>query len=225
MSPSLALLAPASGSRSPSFGSVETVARTQAANYDARRAAIIDKAAELYARNGFLGCSIANLAEAAGMSKSLLYHYFSSKEETLFAIMQGHVEALRQAADAVAEEPDPELRLAALTHRFMALYVDAANRQKVLVNDLDKLPADQRETIVATQRHLLDVVDRILSDRAPSLATERDRRRALTMIYFGMINWTHTWYDPSGALDADAIADLVVSTFLSGMPVGEGHHQ
>lgn len=193
------------------------MARTQAADYDDRRDAIVAKAAELYGQFGFLGSSIADLADACHMSKSLLYHYFSSKEDILFEVMDGHVTALGDIAKRVADETDPQQRLLKLTQGFMELYVDASSRHKVLLNDLDKLPPGRRKTIVAEQRLLLDTIDEILTELSPMLAKNPRERRAATMIYFGMINWTHTWFDPRGALGANDIAKLAVNIFLKGV--------
>lgn len=193
------------------------LARTQAADYDDRREAIVSKAAELYGQSGFLGSSIANLAEACGMSKSLLYHYFSSKEDILFEIMDGHVAALGQIAASVRDVVDPRKRLLCLTREFMELYVPASHRHKVLLNDLDKLPAQRRKIIIAEQRVLLDAVDAILIELSETLAKKDRERRAAVMIYFGMINWTPTWFDPKGALDSNQIAKLSVNIFLKGV--------
>jgi AcrR family transcriptional regulator len=193
------------------------LARTQAADYDDRRDAIVAKAAELYGQFGFLGSSIADLAEACGMSKSLLYHYFSSKEDILFEVMDGHVTALGRIIESVQDEPDPKARLSNLTQGFMALYVTASSRHKVLLNDLDKLPQHRRKTIIVEQRALVDAVDGIVAELSPLLAKKPRERRAATMIYFGMINWTHTWLDPKGALGATDIAKLAVDIFLKGV--------
>lgn len=193
------------------------MSRTQAADYDERRDAIVAKAAELYGRNGFLGSSIADLAEACGMSKSLLYHYFSSKGDILFEIMDSHITALGEIAARVQQVADPKQRVMALTQGFMNLYTDASSRHKVLLNDLDKLAPERRETIVAEQRTLVDAVDQMLAELSPTLAKKPLERRASAMIYFGMINWTHTWLDPKGALGTTEIADLVVNIFLNGV--------
>lgn len=193
------------------------MARTQAADYDDRRDAIVAKAAELYGQFGFLGSSIADLAEACGMSKSLLYHYFSSKEDILFEVMDGHVTALGRIIESVRDESDPKARLSKLTQGFMALYVTASSHHKVLLNDLDKLPQHRRKTIVVEQRALVDAVDGIVAELSPLLAKKPRERRAATMIYFGMINWTHTWLDPKGALGAADIAKLAVDIFLKGI--------
>ena len=49
------------------------MARPQAADYDDRRAAIVEQAARLYAERGFLGASLSDLAKACKTSKSLIY--------------------------------------------------------------------------------------------------------------------------------------------------------
>ena len=59
----------------------------------------MEHAARLFAERGFLGTSIAELAEACETSKSLVYHYYESKEDILFDVMHSHVRALLDAAE------------------------------------------------------------------------------------------------------------------------------
>ena len=50
------------------------MARPQSPDYDKRRDSILRAAARLYARQGFNGASVADLAKACRSSKSLIYH-------------------------------------------------------------------------------------------------------------------------------------------------------
>lgn len=194
------------------------MARTQAADYEQRRLAILDRAAELYAQEGFLGSSLAQLGERCRMSKSLIYHYYSSKEEILFDVMASHVDALNVVADDVeALQINAREKLHRLTHAFVGLYVDAAAKQTVLLNELDALPPDRRTTIVARQRRLITLVERWLIEIQPRLEVRRRLARPATMLYFGQINWMHTWFDPKGAAAPDEVAELAVTTFLRGL--------
>ena len=70
------------------------MARTQAADYEERREAIVERAADLFASRGFLGASVSDIAKACKTSKSLLYHYYPSKEDVLYAVMLSHVDRL-----------------------------------------------------------------------------------------------------------------------------------
>ena len=56
-------------------------ARAQAAA-DKRRA-ILDAAVRVFARQGFHGCRVSDIADEAGVAYGLVYHYFDSKEEVL----------------------------------------------------------------------------------------------------------------------------------------------
>jgi len=198
------------------------MARTQSADYAIRREAIVDRAAELFAERGFLGASIADLADALKTSKSLIYHYYDSKEDILFDVMHSHVKALLDAAEAIAAKPlPPEEKLRALTHAFVELYVDAAARQRVLLNELSRLPEEQRKIVVGIQRRLIEIVEKTIAELRPELSGRAALKRPSAMLYFGMINWMHTWLDPEGKAKPQRIADLAVSTFLDGIEKAE----
>ena len=153
------------------------------------------------------------------MSKGAIYHYFESKEDILYEAMIGHVRALEIiAVAATAGEGRPEQRLRSLARGFMALYAGAADRQKVLLNELDRLPRGQRAEIVAIQRKLIDIVKDMIVAIEPSLGRKSSRAFAVTMLLFGSINWTHTWFDPKGLIGPAALADAAVDIVLDGLP-------
>ena len=188
------------------------MARPQSPDYDKRREAILDAAARLFAARGFSGASMADLAKACGTSKSLVYHYFPSKDDVLYAVMTSHLDDLVGAAEGAAQSGDAKARLHALTRAFMRLYVGAEDRHKVLLNELDNLPPARRAEVVARQRRIIAAVVgpiEALRPDAPAMP--------IAMLFFGMINWTHSWFRPNGALTADQLADLAVEIMLGGI--------
>jgi AcrR family transcriptional regulator len=191
------------------------MARTQAADYEQRREAIVEKAAHLFASTGFMGASVSDLAAACETSKSLIYHYYPSKEDILYAVMTSHVDQLTEdVAKVMAREAPAAELLRDLVHAFMNHYLDAADRQKVLLNELERLPADKRRTIVTKQRRIIDAVAELIGNLDTALAADPDRVRVQTMLLFGMINWTHTWFNPDGPVSADELADMAVTLVL-----------
>ena len=190
------------------------MARPQSPDYDKRRDAILAAAARLYARRGFQGASVADLASACSTSKSLIYHYFPSKDDTLHAVMAAHLDDLVDAADEAMLAGNAEERLRALTLAFMRLYAGARDSHKVLLNELDNLPPRQRAEVVAKQRRIIAVVETLIREIRPDL---NPLTLPLTMLFFGMINWTHTWLRPQGPISAEAIADLAVNLMLDGL--------
>ena len=190
------------------------MARPQSPDYDKRRDAILAAAANLYAKRGFQGTSVADLAKSCRTSKSLIYHYFPSKDDTLHAVMAAHLDALVDAADEAMQTGSTEERLRALTLAFMRLYAGARDSHKVLLNELDNLPPRQRAEVVAKQRRIISVVETLILDLRPDL---NPITLPLTMLFFGMINWTHTWLRPEGRMSAEELAELAVNLMLGGL--------
>ncbi|WP_197029199.1 TetR/AcrR family transcriptional regulator [Alicyclobacillus macrosporangiidus] len=63
---------------------VVLIPRTEKVNQqirDERKEQILAAAAKVFARNGFVGTRVDDIASAAGVSKGLIYHYFGGKEE------------------------------------------------------------------------------------------------------------------------------------------------
>ncbi len=199
------------------------MARTQAPEYDERKLAIVETAAALFARDGFNGASVADIAKRGKISKSLIYHYYTSKEDILYDVMISHVRELEAAAEEIAsDETSAETKLRDLTHRFMALYVGAADRHKVLLNDLDNVPKNKRAEIISVQRGLIETVRQLLVEIEPKLSKKPGAAFAAAMLYFGTINWTHTWFNPEGAVNADTMAEMAVDLTLGGLAKAAG---
>ena len=190
------------------------MARPQSPDYDKRREAILRAAARLFARQGFNGASVADLAAACGSSKSLVYHYFPSKEDILQQVMAAHLDALVAAAGEATGAGPPEAKLRALTHAFMRLYVGARDDHKVLLNELDNLAAGPRAEVIGKQRRIIAIVERLVAELRPDAGP---LALPLAMLFFGMINWTHTWFRADGPVSADTLADMAVALMLSGL--------
>ncbi|WP_405133167.1 TetR/AcrR family transcriptional regulator [Nocardia sp. NBC_01388] len=75
-----------------------------------RREQILEAALRTIAERGFLATSVAELAEAVGLSQGGLLHYFGSKEELFVAVLRK-----RDEADMVAlRAPDPAAYIAVI---------------------------------------------------------------------------------------------------------------
>ena len=63
-----------------------------------KRALIIEAAAKVFARRGFSGTLMADIAVEAGIGKGTLYEYFDSKEDLFFAVFEWFVQATEAEA-------------------------------------------------------------------------------------------------------------------------------
>lgn len=191
--------------------------RKRAPGFEAHRDDILAAAARLFAEHGFSATSMNQVAEACGVAKPTLYHYFNDKQELLAQICDGHVHSLLALVEEVKSQqllPDQQLR--ALIERFTAAYADAQDEHRVLTSDIKFLADEERE-------RLLDVERRVVAEFADALCRVRPELREahlhkpLTMLLFGMINWTFTWLRPDGELTHEALATLVTDLFFGGL--------
>jgi AcrR family transcriptional regulator len=65
------------------------MARGRAKGYDEQRESILARAGELFAAQGYHAASMNQVAEACGLSKATLYHYYRDKDALLVSIADG----------------------------------------------------------------------------------------------------------------------------------------
>lgn len=193
------------------------MARTRSADYDNIHDTIIDRAASVFARRGFAATSIGDIAEACDCSKSRLYHYFDGKEAILREMLETHVDALLDRLRPVLyRELDPKQRFTQMVKLFLEVYSVSRDRHVVLLTCLDALPEEQRQSIVAKERQLITYVRDALLQIRPDIAEDRVISQIDTMLFFGMINFTYTWYKAEGPVGPEELAGRVVALFLGG---------
>ena len=194
------------------------MSRGRATGYDDQREAILAQAAHLFARGGYSGTSMNQIADATGLSKAALYHYFRDKYALLVEIAEGHVTKLETlVADVRAMDLSPEARMRMLIERIMAEYAGAEDAHRVLTSDVRFLDAADRRRILGKER-------RVVEGFAEAIAAWRPEHemaaltKPLTMLLFGMINWMFTWMKPGGMLSHEAMTPIVTDLFFGGVP-------
>jgi AcrR family transcriptional regulator len=193
------------------------MARGKAATFEMQRASILKAAAGQFAANGFHNAAMAALARACGVSKPLLYHYYRDKEHILFDIADSYIdELLKIVAEVEARKLDPPGHFSALVTRFMEEYQHSQDQHMVLVQDVKFLQAEQAEQVAAKQRKVVAAFADALARIEPGLK-QRKLDKAVTMILFGMINWTFTWLRADGPLAYRDMAPVVTAIFLNGV--------
>ena len=193
------------------------MARGRASGYDDQRDMILVHAARLFAQRGYPATSMNQVAEACGLSKATIYHYFRDKYALLISIADGHVSRLQLLVaelghDAVA----PELQLRELIRRIVEEYADAQDAHRVLTEDVKFLEFDDRKRVLDKEREVVAGFARTVGAIRPDLA-QAALSKPLTMLLFGMVNWMFMWMKPGGKLDHDAMAIVVADLFLGGL--------
>jgi AcrR family transcriptional regulator len=194
------------------------MARGRAPGYDDQREAILARAAELFARHGYHATSMNQVAEACGLSKATLYHYYSDKEALLVQIADIHVSRLQAlVAQVQALDLKPQAQFRELVRRIVEEYAGAQHAHRVLTEDVKFLPPLDRQRILDKEREVVAGFATVVGALRPELK-QAALTTPMTMLLFGMINWMFTWMKPTGALDHEALAPMVADLFLGGLP-------
>lgn len=199
-------------------GEEGTLARPRAADYEDREQRILDTAARLFAERGYAAVSISNLAAACKASKALLYHYYSSKDDVLFALLLQHIRRLHDGVQSVLDEAGSrEDRLERLAERLLDLFDRYEAQHRVLVNDRRALAPKRRAEIDRIEGAAITRVTELLESINPRLRNQEAARRLAVVLWMGMLNWTALNYDFHGTEPPSSLFKGVTDIFLNGL--------
>jgi len=121
-----------------------------------RREAILEAALEVFARRGYNGSSIDEIAQTAGISKALIYEHFPSKRDLHVSLLESHVqEIFERLAEAAATSDPGEVRLRAGVDAFLGFVETRRDAFRMLFRDAVEpevagiVAAVQRQTAAA----------------------------------------------------------------------------
>ncbi|AOJ75403.1 TetR family transcriptional regulator [Burkholderia ubonensis] len=197
------------------------MARTRAPDHESQREQILDLAAQKFAQTSYPSTSMSDLATASGTSKARLYHYYESKEAILFDLLDRYTKRLMLI---IAEVEGTSQRrgltereaFAELVRAFLAEYETSHSRHVALLNDVKYLEDAQREIVLDRQRDIVAAFARQLARAYPERIS-KENQTSVTMMVFGMINWTFTWLKPGGRLGYRDFAEQVIDMIERGM--------
>lgn len=191
----------------------------RAKDHDDKRQLILDRAAELFARQGFHKTSIAEISKACKVtSKAWIYHYFPNKEEVLFTLLRDFIELVTQRVRAAVEPAtSPRAALRAFIGECLSIYAEYRINYPMLFAEMTMLPAERRKELRTLERSYANVLRDVVLSINPGIAKRRNHVMALTLLAFGTVNWTYTWFDAKGPLSMDAVADLTTDLLVNGL--------
>lgn len=189
-------------------------------DYEAKCQAIMDCAASLFAKEGYPSAKMQDIAKACGATKSMLYHYFPTKDDLLHAMLMEHMQwVLHGVSEVIAGKGAPRQKLMALVQVYTQKSAQSRRRHMVAMQDVKYLPRARQTPIVSLQRQLTNRVAELLKELNPNLPAAA--YKPYTMMLIGMLNWTDTWYRPGGEMKPQELCDRLSRLFLDGFPTGK----
>ncbi len=126
-----------------------------------KRRVILDAAVRVFARSGYHGARVGDIAREAGVAHGLLYHYFSSKEHVLETVFRENFGDLldRFRAVEIADEPAPE-KLEGIAKILLRTWRNDPALVTVMVREVARSP--QLQAQVEEVREAFAIVQRVI---------------------------------------------------------------
>ena len=190
--------------------------------WEARRQAIVDTSARLFARQGYHATGITELCEANDLGKGALYHYIGSKEELLVAIHDRVMDEVMAGADRVAQASGPPpAQLEMLGDELLDVIHRYPDHVWVFLHEFPALTGDRVAQFRARRREYERRVEQVLRDGVAS-GDFRDLDPWVTArAWLGMHNYTYLWLKAGGRLTARDVAQPFAHIFMHGIASAE----
>ena len=99
-----------------------------------KRRLILDAAVRVFARQGFNGCRVSDIADEAGVAYGLVYHYFRSKDEVLDTLFLERWNVLLEAIrETDQQDISPREKLYAIASFIVDSYRHDPDLMKVII--------------------------------------------------------------------------------------------
>jgi TetR/AcrR family transcriptional regulator, fatty acid metabolism regulator protein len=188
-----------------------------------KRRVILDAAVRVFARQGFNGCRVADIADEAGVAYGLVYHYFRSKDEVLDTLFLERWDVMLQVIrDLDAQDVAPRDKLYAITSFIVDSYRHDPELMKVIIVEVTRAANSFGRTHLDRIREAYQLIAGIVA-RAQDEGTFK---RSVTpqfaaMAFYGAIEQVLTgWiFDvlPRGEDEYERAKAFVVETICGGL--------
>lgn len=183
------------------------------------RAALLKYALELFAARGYDAVGVQEVAEAAGVTKPTLYHYYGSKQGLLRSLLDAYQEPFNQATRAAAQyQGDLPKTLTSLAQA----YFEFARQNPIFYRMLLAMnfaphSSEVYRLVASRSEEQQQMVEAVFSSAVREHGNMTGRHRLYTATYLGMLNTCiGLWLN--GYLDLDeALVQSVVRQFQYGI--------
>ncbi len=183
---------------------------------------ILSESARLFATNGYDGTSMRDIAEACGISKSLLYHHFTDKDEIYARIALGSTQRLYEYVfDRLPEDGTAAERVRAFMtatgeyfqrHRWNWMASTAAFWS-------DPELRRHKERMMWRDRYE-GLIRKLIQDAIDAGAFRPMDVPLAGRLVLSSLNWMHRWYRPDKGMTPAQIADAYYDMIFNGLKAG-----
>jgi AcrR family transcriptional regulator len=204
----------------------QTALNEGSADYLAKRAELVEIAGRQFKANGFKATTLAEIGHKAGLDRATVYYYFGSKEELFRECVRLGVDAnIAECERIYADKARPASeRLRAIILQLMSAYDHYYPHMYVYIQEEMSRITGEKSTwaqrIVSQTRTFERIVLSLVNELIESGEMRSDIPVSVAAnAIFGMLNWTHRWYQPGGPHPVEQVSAAFADIFFDGMKI------
>ncbi len=197
---------------------------------DSRPMEIMVTALQIFSQRGFRATTLDQVAQAAGVTKGAIYHYFEGKEDLLLQSLRHWIENTFQALrDREIEESGPASARLRLVIRYMwDIWKDPWMTAVIRLLEGELVPDHPRlverwhnESVRPAVRRIIDLIEegKVNGEFRRDLDTEVSVQFLLAGISKVAMQYHHPTLSPLGELSSDRIIDSVIDLLFRGIRI------
>jgi AcrR family transcriptional regulator len=166
-------------------------------------------ATDVFARHGYHGASLRQIAKACEITLGTLYHYYPSKQDLLAELMSDALQPLiTSGREARAEFPgDPRRQLFEAVRRFVLITLAAPHLAIIADVELRSLTGDNASRAVALRDEYEGIIRSIVLEGTESGDFHPGEAKMATFAVLAISNQPAYWFSERGELSADEVAE------------------
>jgi AcrR family transcriptional regulator len=182
------------------------------------REAIEAAAVELFARLGYHATSMRAIAAAAEVQPAAIYHWFPSKEAILVRLQDEFMERLTERVTGAIERQDrPALRLAAAVREHVVYHGLHTREAFVTDSEIRALTEVPRLALIAKRDDYEAMFKQMIRDGIRDGSLRASDVHVASYAILLECTGVALWFDPSGPLTLDEVAELHVELVLGSL--------
>lgn len=181
---------------------------------------LLDKATDLFARQGYEATSLQDIADAVGVSRPALYHYVANKEDLLVMLVTQVSRGLAEVLSNLSARADltPTDKLKHLTELLVRQRAEHPDQFRILDRSEMVLPAEARAEHAEAKRQVLRELTALIDDGVEKGEFGSVDARTAALSLLGMCNWVAWWFRPGA--DVEPVVATITRFAVSMLTAG-----
>ena len=176
---------------------------------------------DLFFKKGYFATSISDIAGGSGIQKASIYYHYASKEDLLFHILRSTMDDLTASLkQGLATVQGTEQRMRAAVRSHVCFHLERQKENFIANAELRGLTADHYRSIVKKRDEYESIFQDLIHQGNDERVFADVDVKILSYAILTLCTAGATWYNPSGRLTVDQIADIYENFIISGLKQG-----